>query len=290
MERLAASAGLPEAGTLRAQLADAGRERQRAEMAWSRTTVAKVAEAPPLRLRDVQALLRDGQALVEYKLLPTKLLILVVTPEGLRMVVRSVHREEGLLPGSAGAQILDRLQQLQSAAGEAAGLPQGTRLPLEPQELLREFGVEELVWLYRRPMEALGSADERLRTMALGEEAQQIRVAAALYELLLKPVEGMTSQRPTPPPALLVVPDGALYYLPFGTLVARLPRAVDAAPEGNVWAAPGVTGRGGEVGDQSPAVREHVCGDAQAGRKEAAAGAEAVRGGRCGVRRPHPGI
>jgi CHAT domain-containing protein len=36
------------------------------------------------------------------------------------------------------------------------------------------------------------------------------------------------------------VPDGALYYLPFGALVARLPENVEAAADGNVWAAPGL--------------------------------------------------
>ena len=236
--RLAAAAGQTDrlAG-LQAALDEATQERQRAEMRWADSSFGTVATAEPAGLPEVRRLIGSAAralgptAVLEYKVLPRGLLICLLTADGARL-----YRVTG--PEATTGEPLSRLDEMRRAAAEAAGLPQGAKGTVGVDALLGAFGVEELVWLYRYPMTLLGRGGERPQLEALDWREQQLYVAVALYRLLLAPVEGALASGGIK--HLLIVPDGALCYLPFEGLAARLPQGVAETPAGQVFAAPGV--------------------------------------------------
>lgn len=240
---------------LRQRLIATRLQRQRVHSDWAQTALGAVAEARPVRLEEVRGLLRADEALIEYKLLPGQLVACVVTTArtpGPGLTVHTVPVPGGGEGGLFGAtqrpstrehsteavDVLSRLQALCLASGQAQGLPAGTPLPLEPPELLRHFSLAELVWLYRYPMTLLGGDEPLGVNEALSWRSQQVRIAAALHQALLRPLMG--SLRRAGVRSLVIVPDGALCYLPFEALVSRLPRDLDNAPAGQVFAVSGL--------------------------------------------------
>ncbi len=230
---------------LRTELQEVSARRHRAEMAWSDTLFARPLSPHVITLDSLRRSLPTSGALLELKLLRGRLLAILVTRD-----VLSLHETSTLSAGAGdelftgqvrelvGEQVLRRLHQARLRAGETAGLPPDTEGLLTPQELATEFTLEELVWLLRQPMEALGKGTESQRTEAMAWQDQQLRVAAALYDLILRPVEEELQQAGAA--TVAVVPDGPLCYLPFGSLVTTFAPEVDEAPAGRVFAAPSV--------------------------------------------------
>lgn len=231
------------AKALQTEFATVSQERQQAELKLADTGLGKVAEAKAVPLAQIQQMLGPKEAILEYKVLPGKVVLLLVRPDGLKeyevttletgdaLSALMEQKEEAL-----GAATWEKLGQMQQEAGKAAGLPAGVEGTVEPAELVQKFTVAELVWLYRYPMTLLGSRDGGEQQKGQDYAAQQIRIGAALYQLLLAPVEADLQGVE----GLIAVPDGPLYYLPFGALVAALPADVDEAGAGQVYAYPGV--------------------------------------------------
>ncbi len=229
---------------LAAQLAQITRERGEVERELFQTSYGRVVQAETVPLESLRQLLEPDEALVEYRLLGDRVAALLVTRAGLRVYETPVS-PGGDRPiwGSGeqmiGAQVLDHLHSLQEQVARRANLPPGFPGVVEPEELLSQFGVSELCWLFRRPMVLSASALEDDRFEAQEAGPQQLRIAAALYRLLLAPLEHRLVEEGIA--GLIVVPDGALCYLPFAALVEHLPADVDEAPGGFCHAAPGVS-------------------------------------------------
>lgn len=229
---------------LRAEREDLARRRSRAQLSWERTAFGRLADPRPASLESIRRRLRDGQALVEYKLLSDRVVACVVTRRGLRMAQVGTRpgEERGIMAAPVeavvGQEALGRLRAAGEETGRRMGLPPGVAAPVRSQVLRRVFSPAELVWLYRRPMALLGGDSEVGHLEALGAREQQAHIAAALYDLLLRPVEDALDAEDVR--ELIIVPDGALYYLPFGALISRLPAEAGDAAAGQVYAAPGV--------------------------------------------------
>jgi CHAT domain-containing protein/tetratricopeptide (TPR) repeat protein len=217
-------------------LAEASADRRRAQMAWSATAVGRLVQPPAVSLSQLRAVLKPGEAMLELSILDRRLLALVVTPRATVIRVTDLpgpftEAQRGppdLLPP------LERLAAWQRQAADAQGLPPGAPGALTPDDFRAHFALPELVWLYHVPMYALGGIlEDRLR----GQEAArwQMPLAAALYDLLLRPVEADLARARVR--TLYVVPDGALHYLPFAALVSARPQA-SSAPLTSLWAAP----------------------------------------------------
>jgi len=233
------------AAELRARLGDVTRECDATQQALFRTAWGQVMEPSSVTAEQVEKLLVPGEALIEYKVLAGLLVAVVVSrpADGSAATVAAfgtptaVAQERPLWGEEAEVlrgPLLQRLEQLQDEAADDAGVP-GLPGVLSAQVLAEQFGVAELVWLFRRPM-LLCSGGVDARQEAADMQAQQLRVGAALYSLLLSPLEehlrGQGIQ------GLVVVPDGALYYLPFSALVAHLPDDIDDSPGGRLYAHP----------------------------------------------------
>ncbi|MCE5217146.1 CHAT domain-containing tetratricopeptide repeat protein, partial [bacterium] len=244
--RLLSTPGAPaQQLALRTELQEVSARRRSAEMAWSDTLFTRPLAPHLITLDGLRRSLPTSAALLELKLLRGRLLAILVTRDGLSLretPTLSAGAGDELFTGHVrelvGQQVLGRLHQARLRAGQAAGLPPDTEGLLTPQELAAQFTLEELVWLLRQPMEALGKGTEAQRTEALTWQDQHLRVAAALYDLTLRPVEDELQQ--TGAATVAVVPDGPLCYLPFGALVTTFAPEVDEAPAGRVFAAPSV--------------------------------------------------
>ena len=231
------------AASLAGQYTEVFQSRLQASLEFERLAFGGMAAPEPVSLAQARSLLAADEALAEYTLLRDRLAILLVTRASTDLwEVPLSSAPEGTSAGASAAgsdaDIEARLGTLAREAGKRSGLPEGIAGIVPPARLLSHFAPWELTWLYRKPMNLLGSQDERGVLEARGQQAQQIRIAAALYDLLLRPIEARLRERGIR--ALTVVPDGALHYLPFGALVARLPGNVDEAAAGQVFAHPGV--------------------------------------------------
>lgn len=233
------------AGELRARLGDVTRECDSTQQALFRTAWGRVMEPGNITIPQVEGLLAPGEALIEYKVLAGLLVAVVVCrpADGSATTVAAfgtptaVAQERPLWGEEAEVlqkPLVQRLEQLQEEAAGDAGVP-GLPGVVSAQVLAEQFGVAELVWLFRRPM-LLCSGSEDARREAADMQAQQLRVGAALYGLLLAPLEEGLQQQGIR--GLVIVPDGALYYLPFSALVASLPEDIDDSPGGRLYAHP----------------------------------------------------
>jgi len=225
-----------------AEMAQVSRERNEVERELFETAYGRVVQARPVPLSQVQAMLAPDEAVVEYKLLLDRVAAVVVTHAGLRLYQTSLtwggdRPVWGAAERILAAGIEGRLGDLQQKAAERQRLPAGVPGVAREEDLLGALGVSELCWLFRRPMVlAGGSAEDRMAAQEM--QPQQLRVASALYRLLLSPIEGQLAEEGIK--GLIVVPDGALCYVPFAALVSRLPEDIDEAPSGYYYAAPGL--------------------------------------------------
>jgi len=230
---------------LRKTFADVSRQREQAELELSRTAFGKVAKPRPIPLKRIQSLIAPDEAIVEYKVFPDKTLILVITKQGVKLytvktrsageqkVTELLSRRHEVI---AGQKLLERLRELRQRKTHEQKPPEGMLAVLSPDELIKQFTVAELVWLYRYPMQLMA---ENKQQQAWGFSAQHIAISQALYKLLLAPIEA--DLKAADISALIVVPDGPLYYLPLAGLVAKAPEDVEAqAMAGQVYACDGV--------------------------------------------------
>lgn len=245
-ERLAAALGAGDEAQVvawRERAEGARRQREQVERDLSVTRWGQVVQPRTLTLPQVRGLLGPGEALVEYKVLWDRIATVLVSENTIQVDTRNVSSgvERPIWGGGdelRTEEVLARLSELQQQAAEDGGLPEGVPGIAGPAELARSFTLAQLVWLYRRPMGLMSASDPEAAEQAEAQQGQQLRVAAALYQILLGHLEEtLEAQRIT---ALLVVPDGALYYLPFSALVRSLPADVDDAPGGMLCAQPGV--------------------------------------------------
>ncbi len=221
-------------------------ERETVAQALFATTWGRVVEPGALTLQQVEALLQPGEAVVQFTIVQGLVIATVVSrpadgaPAGLHAYgTQTAGVREHPLWGQTEKlhedQILSRLAELQLAAAAQDGLPPGMPGIASSQALTGEFGICELVWLFRHPM-VLASRPGEGRLQAEDMQGQQLRVAAALYSLLLRPLEDQLQQEGIT--GLAVVPDDALYYLPMGALVSRLPEDIDDIAGGRLYAHP----------------------------------------------------
>jgi len=245
-EGLAAALGAggeTQAAAWRERAEGVRREREQVERDLSDTRWGQVVQPRPLTLSQVRGLLRPNEALLEYKVLWDRIATVLVSKNTIQVDTRRVSSgvEKPIWGGGdelRTEEVVERLARLQQQAAEETGLPEGVPGIAQPAELARSFTIAQLVWLYRRPMGLMTAADPAAAEEAEAQQGQQLRVAAALYRLLLGHLEqALDAQQVT---SLLVVPDGALYYLPFSALVRSLPDDVDEAPGGMLCAQPGV--------------------------------------------------
>lgn len=223
-----------------ARLDGVERERRRVEAELFSTAWGRVARPDPATIATIGRSLASGEALVEYKVLWNQLVISVVTPADpdhpdartvTALTIPTAAGEQRPLWGDGqelrGDVVLQRLEEL------TASLPDQQRaVGLGPDELAANFSIAELVWLFRRPMAAAPTGLWRDPE----QQALQARVGAALYDLLLRPLQPVLDQHDVR--SLIVVADGALCYLPFCALVSRLPKDLELTAAGQVAANP----------------------------------------------------
>jgi len=237
--KLASGVAQEAAGEMQARLAEVTAEREHCERELFQSRWGKVTRPQPPSLRQVHELLQPGETLVEYKVLHGRLVAMAVMrpAAGDDPAPRLRVYETALAPGEerpiwGDAQsvrqeaVLRHLAELQAADGAGIGIA-------APDALARSFTIAELVWLYRRPM-VLAGASAGGAVDAEGLQGQHLRIAAALYDLLLRPLKADLDAAGIQ--GLVIVPDGALYYLPFAGLVSHLPAGVDDAPAGRLYA------------------------------------------------------
>lgn len=241
LERHLAVAPAETVAQMGTQLAAVTQRRRRVQSELDATPWGQVVAPGPARLPRVRELLAPDEAVLVYKLLPDQVAIMVVPPAGADCGVLSVA-----VPTAAGEQrplwgrgqalrgdvVLRRLRQL---AGEPDRLPSGPAVetPVEPDVLRANFSVAELVWLLRESLAAYGRSSG---AADVTRRAQQAYAGAALYDLLLRPVEALLDRLGLS--SLIVVPDGALCYLPFGALPRHAPPELDLTEAGQVYANP----------------------------------------------------
>jgi len=208
---LAAAAGAPDEQTraLWQRYQEVFARRQEVEMAFCTTGLGQLAEAPQSRLADWQGLIGPSQALLQYRVLPERALLWVITAKGIAGYELPVT--EGIAAPDAEALVAQWMGRTDEA------------------EACAQLGLMGLVGLAREPMQAL--ADRKLPTLPPDEH---LRVLAVLHDLLIGPAAG--ELRAQGVRHLIIVPDGPLYYLPFVALVSDLPEDISDIPGGYSYA------------------------------------------------------
>ncbi len=241
LERHLAGAPAKTVAEMGVQLAAVTQRRRRVQSELFATSWGQVVAPGPARLPQVRELLAPDEAVVVYKLLPDQVAIAIVPPAGVDRGVLSVA-----VPTAAGEQrplwgreqalrgdvVLRRLRQLAKSPDRLPSVTVG-EIPVEPEVLRVNFSVAELVWLFCESLAAYGRSSG---AADVTRQAQQAYVGAALYDLLLRPVEALLDHLEIT--RLIVVPDGALCYLPFGALVRHAPPELDLTEAGQVYANP----------------------------------------------------
>ncbi|MCX7598286.1 MAG: CHAT domain-containing protein, partial [Armatimonadetes bacterium] len=251
---LPAKGGLDQeaVAALRGSLGRVSAERERVEAELWSTAFGQLARPPALRLKNVQGLLRDGQALVEYKILEEQLVIVVVSKKGVRVYevdvpaagpaveweLRVKFTGEGVRVELSGEEWRASLERMEPTRPLLRRLAQTWREAEDKSRAAREIGLVGLVFLAREPMEAaLG------RLEPVQSPGEHLQVLAALYELLLRPLHDQAEKEKLR--HLIVVPDGALHYLPLAMLVERLPERFAGQPGQGEAEAGGLREEGG---------------------------------------------